>query len=248
MKVMPNVVKGVTTREWIAEMRNLGGLCHVTSIQNYRKIRDCGAIKPNDGTFESKWTPSLSNCFELGAISLFDFKAADLDAILADLEKWKSVITGLSPTAVAILIDPSELPSTPLRYEEIKKRLGAGGIIPDVEVCYPGEIALWGVAATVLLLVYGEVREYEVFHEKSLSDALLRKTQAAHARVIEERISVPHYFDGSIEREKLFIKVYEENNKDTPPRTEAQWADWESKRRYELHQDELRWLKKELDW
>src|SRR5262249_52036116 len=108
-------------RELIERLRDLGGLCHITSVQNYRKIRDSGFIKPNHGGLPFSWEQSKDSCcFKLGAVSLFDFKSPDSATLFDELSQLKinAILIREFLTAVIIVIDSNRLTCKALQYTE----------------------------------------------------------------------------------------------------------------------------------
>lgn len=116
----------------------------MTSLQGFQGITRDGVIRPNDGTSDFSFPQSdRSNCFELGAVSLWDFQLPN-ELVIYDeltLEKCEIVLLHHQP-AVCIGFPRNRLAPKICYYKEIKERLGCGGIIPKVEVCHIGEIRI----------------------------------------------------------------------------------------------------------
>jgi hypothetical protein len=119
-------------------------LYHMTSLKAFQGITQYGAIRPNDGTADFSFLQSdRSNCFDLKAVSLWDFESPGEDVIYNDLtlDKCSTVLLHHQP-AVFIGFHQDRLAPNLCYYSEIKQRLGYGGIIPRVEVCHIGAIRL----------------------------------------------------------------------------------------------------------
>ena len=121
-----------------------GYLWHTTSVGGFREICSQGSIKVNRGDLPQAYTQSqCSNCFEEGAISLFDLIThSDRDLIGEDLlllEKWPEVMFRHKPT-MFLGMELGSVASNLLFYPELKRRRGLGGIIPRIEVCHVGDI------------------------------------------------------------------------------------------------------------
>ena len=203
-------------KKLIDTLRELGGLCHVTSVQNYRKIRDSGLIKANDGKSPFNW--GNYQCSELGAISLFDFQTPELGDLYDDfiVGKWRSIITMHWPIAVFLVLAREQLPIKPLGYYEVKQRGCSGNMVPHgIEVCYPGNISLQYVSQHLVAFIYGAVRDHDVFNDRVLSDSKLRQLRSDHKNRAEQIIkSRPDPTD--IDREILLEKIYREKVKKMP--------------------------------
>ena len=121
-----------------------GYLWHTTGVNGFREICSQGSIKVNSGDLPKAYTQSqCSNCFEEGAISLFDLIThSDRDLIGEDLlllEKWPEVMFRHKPT-IFLGMELGSVGSNLLFYDELKRRRGLGGIIPRIEVCHVGDI------------------------------------------------------------------------------------------------------------
>jgi hypothetical protein len=171
----------------IIDLQKRGGLCHVTSVRNYRKIRESGSIKPNDGSLVSNWNCST----EIRAVSLFDFLTPKPEKLFDDFEqgKWRSIITCHWPTVPILIIDRARLSSHFLTGDEMRER-GHSNFVPyGIEVCYPGEIKLELVSETVLAMVQdGYVREWRSF-AGFIDDNMLSAVQSQHKKAIEKRLA-----------------------------------------------------------
>src|ERR1043166_2706989 len=118
------------------------GVHHATSLSGYRQIISSAAIRHNDGSFDFSFGESrLSNCYDLSAISLFDFETPSIEFIFDTISqmKWEAVLFRHRPV-ILLGIRRSDLPGQLIEYAEAKRRCGLGGIIPHIEVCHVGEI------------------------------------------------------------------------------------------------------------
>jgi len=128
------------------------GVHHGTSADNYRLILSSGGIRRNDGEFPFSFGESpLSNCYDLRAISLFDFETPSTETIFDTLSqmKWETVLFRHRP-AILLGIRRKDLPGQLIEYAEAKRRCGLGGIIPDIEVCHIGTIPISAVFQTIV--------------------------------------------------------------------------------------------------
>ena len=128
------------------------GVHHGTSIDNYRLILSSGGIQWNAGEFPSSFPQSSrSNCYELHAISLFDFETPSTENIFDTLSqmKWETVLFRYRP-AILLGIRREDLPGKLIQYAEAKRRCGLGGIIPHIEVCHIGTIPISAVFQTIV--------------------------------------------------------------------------------------------------
>jgi hypothetical protein len=128
------------------------GVHHGTSADNYRLILSSGGIRWNDGEFPFSFGASpLSNCYDLGAISLFDFETPSPETIFDALSqmKWETVLFRHRP-AILLGIRRKDLPGQLIKYAEAKRRCGLGGIIPHIEVCHVGTIPISAVFQTIV--------------------------------------------------------------------------------------------------
>jgi len=126
----------------IATLRE--GVCHTTSVGNYRRILESSSITPRSNARGiSDDHPHLSNCWQLGAVSLFDFELPSHGQMFDSIEfkKWSAVLFWHKP-AVIISFRRDSLPGHIIYYDEAKERLGFGGIIPSVEICHEGGIPI----------------------------------------------------------------------------------------------------------
>ena len=118
------------------------GVYHATSFDNYRRILTSGQITPRSG-YEgmSCDRPHLANCWEMSAVSLFDFELPPLNRIFDRIEfaKWSGLLVRSGAT-VFIGFRREQLPGHIVYFEEAKQRCGLGGIIPSVEICHEGPI------------------------------------------------------------------------------------------------------------
>jgi hypothetical protein len=128
------------------------GVHHATNLSKARQIRASGVIRNNDGTLESSYEQSsLSNCFNLKAISLFDFETPSDEIIYDRINriKWEDVLFRHRP-AIIFGIRRNNLPGELIEYAEAKRRCGLGGIIPSTEVCHIGAIPISVVFQTIV--------------------------------------------------------------------------------------------------
>ena len=128
------------------------GVHHVTNLSNYQLILSTGSIRHNDGKLPFSFgESSLSNCYELGAISLFDFETPSTEYIFDTINqtKWETVLFRHRP-AILLGVRRSDLPGKLIEYAEAKRRRGLGGIIPHIEVCHIGAIPLSAIFQTIL--------------------------------------------------------------------------------------------------
>jgi len=139
-----------------------GYLWHTTSVHGFREIYSQSSIKVNRGDLPKAYTQSqCSNCFEEGAISLFDLIThRDKDLIGEDLlllDKWPEVMFRHRPT-IFLGIELGSVASNLLFYPELKRRRGLGGIIPRIEVCHVGDIP------------FRLIKKIAVCHEEAISN------------------------------------------------------------------------------
>ena len=128
------------------------GVYHATSVVNYRLIVSSGGIRYNDGELPFSFGESrLSNCFDLNAVSLFDFETPTIETIFDTIShmKWEPVLFRHRP-AILLGIRRGDLPGKLIEYAEAKRRCGLGGIIPHIEVCHIGTIPISIVFQTVV--------------------------------------------------------------------------------------------------
>ena len=120
-----------------------GALYHMTSLQGYQGIVRDLVLRPNDGTGFSFPESKLSNCYELKAVSLWDFELPSPTVTFDDLllRKCESVLLRHQP-AIFIGFSRDRLMPNLKYYAEIKRVCGLGGIVPGVEVCHVGQIRL----------------------------------------------------------------------------------------------------------
>jgi hypothetical protein len=121
-----------------------GYFWHTTSVEGFQTINAQEAIKVNRGDLPNAYAQSrVSNCFEEGAISLFDvITHRDADLVGDDLlmlDKWPEVMFRHRPT-VLLGMELASIATNLLFYPEVKRRRGFGGIIPRIEVCHVGDI------------------------------------------------------------------------------------------------------------
>ena len=128
------------------------GLHHATSVSNYRLILSSGCIRYNHGGLPFSFGESrLSNCYDLRAVSLFDFETPSIEAIFDDISqmKWETVLFHHHPT-VLLGFRRRDLSGQLIEYAEAKRRCGFGGIIPHIEVCHIGSIPVSAAFQTVV--------------------------------------------------------------------------------------------------
>ena len=128
------------------------GVHHGTSTENYRLILSSGEIRWNDGESSFSFPQSpLSNCYDLRAISLFDFETPSTETIFDSLSqmKWETVLFRHRPS-ILLGIRRKDLPGQLIEYAEAKRRCGHGGIIPHIEVCHIGPIPISAVFQTIV--------------------------------------------------------------------------------------------------
>ena len=128
------------------------GVHHGSSPENYRRILSSGEIRWNDGRFSFSFPQShLSNCYELRAISLFDFETPSAEEIFDSLSQMKreTVLFRHRPS-ILLGIRRKDLPGELIEYAEAKRRCGPGGIIPHIEVCHIGAIPISAVFQTIV--------------------------------------------------------------------------------------------------
>jgi hypothetical protein len=116
----------------------------MTSLEGYQGIARCRAVFPsNEGTDFSFTESKLSNCYELKAVSLWDFELPSPTVTFDDLllRKCETVLLRHQP-AIFIGFARDRLMPNLKYYEEIKRVCGLGGIVPGVEVCHVGQIRL----------------------------------------------------------------------------------------------------------
>jgi hypothetical protein len=148
-----------------------GYFWHTTSLAGFRQIFAQNSIKVNRGDLPKAYTQSqCSNCFEEGAVSLFDLIThRDADLIGEDLlllDKWPEVMFRHSPT-IFLGIELGAIASNLLFYPELKRRRGLGGIITRIEVCHVGDIpfclvkkiGVWSEAELSNILFYPDVND-----------------------------------------------------------------------------------------
>lgn len=121
-----------------------GRIWHTTSIEGLRGIVSDQCIRVNRGDLSNAYFQSkCSNCFEEGAVSLFDLVThRDTDLVGDDLDllgKWPQVMFRHFPT-VFLGMNLHSLAPNLLFYPELKRRRGLGGIIPRIEICHVGDI------------------------------------------------------------------------------------------------------------
>jgi hypothetical protein len=128
------------------------GLHHATSVSGYQLILSSGEIRHNDGALPFSFGESrLSNCYDLGAISFFDFETPSSETIFDSISqmKWETVLFRHRPS-ILLGVRRSELPGELIDYAEAKRRCGLGGIIPHIEVCHVSAIPLSAIFQTVV--------------------------------------------------------------------------------------------------
>lgn len=124
----------------------------MTSVPNYRLIVSSGIIRYNDGELPFSFEASqLSNCYDLRAVSLFDFETPSAEIIFDSLSqmKWEPVLFRHRP-AILLGFRRTDLPGQLIEYAESKQRCGPGGIIPHMEVCHVGTIPASAAFQTVV--------------------------------------------------------------------------------------------------
>ena len=144
------------------------GIYHGTTVENLLRIVQSGFIAPARELAEHQ--PNYpqsrrSNCYELGAVSCFDFGQAAADMIFDswEMQKWVPLLlpyhaNSRHDTVVLIGFARTALDLKPLRYDQIKKQLGHGGIVPHgIECCYPGRMPL-ATSHKILFLRIGDNR------------------------------------------------------------------------------------------
>jgi hypothetical protein len=236
------------------------GPSHVTSIRNYRQIREAGFIKPNDDTVPFTWAQTKASCcYQLGAVSLFDFQSPSIEKIFSDeaTDRWPTVLTKHHPTTVIMVLDRQSLQRNILSYDEIKKRADAGVIIPyGLEVGYLGEIPIQYIKKHVLACMYecdvhdhkvlSDVYDYKVISESMvLPDVLLKRTQTEHVRLLEDLIKTRQ--PRLLERNVSLKKIYNESEL-KKPLTEKQIGRFREAERKRLVREDLKALRKTARW
>jgi hypothetical protein len=182
-------------RDLINELRKRR-FCHVTSVGNYRKIRDAGTVTPNDGSLPFSFGQSqASRCFQIGGVSVFSFQSKSIETLFSEDSKMElgnlnDVMTKHTPTAVFMCFD--RLPQEPLSYDEMRKLTPAGGVSNGyLEFCHRGAIPLEFAARHVLVCNWNmEIYSHDVIAKRRLSDTALRKVQRAHAKVVKNLFSI----------------------------------------------------------
>jgi hypothetical protein len=131
----------------------------MTSAVGYEAITRDKKIYPNNGRTAFSFPESeLSNCYELGGVSLWDFQLPSESVIYDRLSvlKRQTVLLHHQP-AVFLGFERQALTANLLYYDEIKRRCGFGGIVPDVELCHIGEIRL-DLATHILVTTHEDHR------------------------------------------------------------------------------------------
>ncbi len=120
------------------------GIYHATSVSHYRSMLWSSRITSrSEARGISDDRPHLSNCWQLNAVSMFDFERPTHAEIYDRFEflKWSAVLLWHKPT-ILIGFHRETLPGHIVYLDEAKERLGPGGIIPSVEICHQGAIPI----------------------------------------------------------------------------------------------------------
>lgn len=139
------------------------GVHHATSLSNYSQIISSGKIRFNDGSLPFSFENSgRCNCFDLKAVSLFDFESPSSECIFDDITrmKWESVLFRHNPS-ILLGFRRDELPGEIIYYGKAKRLCGLGGIIPGIEICHVGDIPLAAVRWTIVAERSYAFRVYE---------------------------------------------------------------------------------------
>jgi hypothetical protein len=155
-----------------------GKLFHVTTIANYRAIKQEGFVKPNDGSMigiYERIAPRLTVCEKLDSISLFDFNQPDerifplivTETLQEYFLEWANFLWWYKPTTVILVFNRQEVCPNLATDEECKKLRGQW--IYNVEVCHRGPIAISAITESILVLTEDELkRTFETFPATSL--------------------------------------------------------------------------------
>lgn len=139
-----DVAYGRVDVELVPRLR--GRVFHVTCATTIDAIRRTGAIIPNaQGTREAAFTPAeLSCCRRRGAVSVFDYRAVTDEQLARALQNcapylpsrrcgFELAVFFLTAAAHAALETWDQIPPDERNH---------GMIVPHVEACHPGRIAL----------------------------------------------------------------------------------------------------------
>jgi hypothetical protein len=159
------------------ELRN-GLLWHRTSTKDYRKMRADGAIKPNDGRV-NRWGRPYA-CQQLGGISLFDFTTQSEERVLGEAIKWRQFLGDSGPLTMLLGLEKSRLSGRLVSYPANKEGT-TGNVIPWVEVCHCGPIALSAVVSH-LLVCSADYGRFSVCNE--LEDQTLDRVESEFVGVV----------------------------------------------------------------
>lgn len=149
----------------------VGRVFHVTALSSLRFILEDGAIRPNDGRFESPFGSTNAYFKHRGCVSVFDYRVATDDQIETSLGKC-SVLRIIRPALpIACLFLSETVQARLIPYT--KDMLTRGKIVPHVEAGHEGPIPISEIAAVLRVTIE---RDKWPAYEEMIQRTRARKT------------------------------------------------------------------------